>query len=389
MKLMLCILGEGRGHMTQAIAVKEIAERAGHKVVSVVVGAARTRETPAFFAEAMRMSVEKISTLDFTFKNNRKVDLPATAINVLRRLPEYIRAIRKLKAIVRETRPDLILNFFEPITGLYALATRNRPPVLAIAHQFMYGHPGYVRPLNLRFQQSVMKWFVRLVGARSVRLALSFYEAADVRRRNTWICPPILRPAIFKMQPEPNGQFVLAYLLNHGYAEQIIQWHKAHPETVLHCFYDKPGAQAETKYDSTLTFHRLDGDKFLRMMAECKYVVCTAGFESVAEAAYFGKPLFLVPVENHIEQQINAIDATNIGWAVNDTRFNLDRLAELPAQLPNAAFKEWLARAQSILLTAMEAALAGRKAPQHLAPASEPGRAKVMPDEEAHAPFAA
>jgi uncharacterized protein (TIGR00661 family) len=324
------------------------------------------------------------------------VDLAATAAAVVRRLPEYIRAVRKLKAIVRQTRPDVIINFFEPITGLYALATWNRPPILAIAHQFMYGHPSYVRARNLRVQQSVMKWFVRLVGARSVRLALSFYEAADVPRRKTWICPPILRPAIFKMQPNPNGQFVLAYLLNHGYAEQIIEWHKAHPATALHCFYDKPGASAETSYDSTLTFHRLDGDKFLRMMADCKYVACTAGFESVAEAAYFGKPLFLVPVENHIEQQINAIDATKLGWAVNDSRFNLDRLADLPAHLPNAAFKEWLARADSILLAAMEAALAGGKAPQHLHPdrtiasvSPGPGRADVVPSEEAHEPLAA
>jgi uncharacterized protein (TIGR00661 family) len=332
----------------------------------------------------MRLPIEKIPTLDFAFKNNRKVDLPATVAALLRRFPEYLRAIRKLKTIVRESRPDLILNFFEPITGLYALSTWNRPPVLAIAHQFMSGHPGYVRAPKLWFQQAILNWFVRLVGARSSRLALSFYEAADVPGTRTRVSPPILRPEIFKLSPAENGQFVLVYLLNHGYAEQIIDWHKSHPATVLHCFYDKPGAPAETQFDETLTFHRLDGDKFLRMMADCKYVACTAGFESLAEAAYFGKPLFLVPVENHIEQQINAIDATNIGWAVNDTRFNLDRLAELPPRLPNAAFKEWLASARSILLSTMETAVALHKTPQH----SHPDDGLVS-EEEAHAPSAA
>ena len=393
---MLCILGEGRGHMTQAIAAKEIVERAGHKVVSVVVGAGKNREIPAYFAQAMRMPIQRIPTLDFTFKNNRKVDLPATVAAVVRRLPEYVGAIRKLKAVVREARPDVILNFFEAITGLFALVTWNRPPVLAVAHQFMYGHPSYPRAPRFWFQQWVMKCFVRLVGARSVRLALSFYEAADVPCRKTWICPPILRPGIHKMQPDADGQFVLVYLLNHGYADQIIEWHKAHPETVLHCFYDKPGAPAETNYDATLTFHQLAGDKFLRMMAACKYVACTAGFESVAEAAYFGKPLFLVPVENHIEQQINAIDASNIGWAVNDTWFNFDRLAELPPRLPNTAFKEWLARARPILLAAMEATVMQHKAHQPWRSdspieglVSKPGHATVAPDGEAHAPSVA
>ncbi len=39
MKMMFCVLGEGRGHMTQAMAVKEIVEAAGHQVVAVTLGA--------------------------------------------------------------------------------------------------------------------------------------------------------------------------------------------------------------------------------------------------------------------------------------------------------------------------------------------------------------
>src|ERR1017187_6852451 len=89
-------------------------------------------------------------------------------------------------------------------------------------------------------------------------------------------------------------------------------------------------------------------------MAECKFVACTAGFESVSEAAYLGKPLFLVPVENHVEQQINAIDATRIGFGVTDQSFNLDRLSELPDRLNNEKFRAWLNRADSVLLQTLE-----------------------------------
>ena len=60
------------------------------------------------------------------------------------------------------------------------------------------------------------------------------------------------------------------------------------------------------------------------------------------------------PVENHIEQQINAIDATRIGLGVADTSFNLDRLAELPERLDNAKYRAWLNRADSLLLQALE-----------------------------------
>ena len=88
---------------------------------------------------------------------------------------------------------------------------------------------------------------------------------------------------------------MLVYLVNHGYSEEIRAWHRAHPEVALHCFYDRPGAPPEEVVDGSLTFHRLDGEKFLRMMAGCRAVVSTAGFESVCEAAWLGKPVLVVP----------------------------------------------------------------------------------------------
>ena len=309
----------------------------------------------------MKMPITKIPTLDFSYKNSRKVNLPATFAGIVRKIPAYWRALQTLKATVREYQPDVIINFFEPLTGIYALTTHNRPPVVAVAHQFMYEHPFYVRAPGMRVQQLGMKWFVRLVGARSTKLALSLYDAPDMPGKNLFVGPPILRHQLFELNPNPNGNFVLAYLLNHGYAEQIIEWHNKNPATVLHCFYDKPDAPPEFQYDNTLTFHRLDGEKFLRLMAECKYVACTAGFESLSEAAYLGKPLFLMPVENHVEQQINAIDATRCGLGVADKSFNLDRLVELPDRLDNARFRTWLNRADLLLLQTIDRAVHGAK----------------------------
>jgi uncharacterized protein (TIGR00661 family) len=307
----------------------------------------------------MKMPITRIPTLDFAYKNNRQVNLPATLAAISRRIPASWRGVRTLKAVVRETQPDVIINFFDPLTGIYALTNRRRPPVVAVAHQFMCGHPEYVRAPGLRLQQFGMKWFVQLVGAASTRLALSFYEAPDLPEKNLAVCPPILRRQLFELHPNPDGSFVLVYLLNHGYAGQIIEWHKKNPQTALHCFYDKPDAPPEFRYDDTLTFHRLDGEKFLRLMAECRFVACTAGFESVCEAAYLGKPLFLMPVENHVEQQINAIDATRIGFGITDKTFNLDRLRELPVRLNNAKYRGWLNRADSLLMQTLERAVHG------------------------------
>ena len=357
MKMMFCVLGEGRGHMTQAMAVKEMAEAAGHQVVAVTVGVSSQRPIPEYFTSAMKMSVRQLPTLEFKYKNNRSVSNTATLLGVFGKLPKYFRILRQLDAIVRETRPDVIINFFEPMAAFYAITRRQRPPVVAIGHQFMFQHPSYVRAPQLWKQLLSMKIYTRLLGARATKLALSLYAAPDLLKKRIVVGPPILRKQLFSLASNPAGDFVLVYLLNHGYAEQIISWSAQHPQTRLHCFYDKPGAPAEFQHSPALTFHQLGGEKFLKMMAECRHVVCTAGFESVCEAAWLGKPLFLVPVENHVEQQVNAIDAEQSGLGLAETSFNLDRLAELPGSLPTEKFRGWVASAPEKLLAAIEHAV--------------------------------
>jgi uncharacterized protein (TIGR00661 family) len=343
--------------MTQAMAVKEMAEAAGHQIVAVTLGASAQRPMPAYFASAMKISVRQLPTLEFKYKNNRSVSNTATLLGVFGKLPKYFRILRHLDAIVRETQPDVIINFFEPMAAFYAITRRKRPPVVAIGHQFMFQHPGYVHAPQLWKQLLSMKIYTRLLGARATKLALSLYEAPDLPKKRIIVSPPILRKQLFQLESNPNGDFVLVYLLNHGYADQIIAWSAKNPQTKLHCFYDKPDALADFQHSPSLTFHRLDGEKFLQMMAECRHVVCTAGFESVSEAAWLGKPLFLVPVENHVEQQVNALDAEQFGLGLAEKSFNLDRLAELPDRLPTEKFRAWLDCAPEKLFQAVELAL--------------------------------
>jgi hypothetical protein len=309
----------------------------------------------------------------------------------------------------------VIINFFEPLAAFYAITRRQRPPVVAIGHQFMFQHPGYVHAPQLWKQLFSMKLYTRLLGARATKLALSLYAAPDLPGKRIVVGPPILRKQLFQLESQQagslappkrgegwgegistgshcasspaiaavaappsgeerekssspsggtqanfHGSFTLVYLLNHGYADQIIAWSARNPQTKLHCFYDKPDASAEFQHSPALTFHKLDGEKFLKMMAECRHVVCTAGFESVSEAAWLGKPLFLVPVENHVEQQVNAIDAQQFGLGLAEKSFNLDRLAELPERLPVEKFRAWIDCAPQKLFQAIEQAV-GKK----------------------------
>ena len=59
-------------------------------------------------------------------------------------------------------------------------------------------------------------------------------------------------------------------------------------------------------------------------MTGCLGYVSTAGFESICEAMYLGKPVMMVPVENQYEQACNALDAVKAGAGITNNKFIFD-----------------------------------------------------------------
>ncbi len=359
MKVLFTVQGEGRGHLTQALAMREMLERRGHEVVAALVSSNGSRPIPDYFASSFTAPVRLLRGPGFAFPGARGVSGSATLRRLVRDLPEFPRSVRIIREALRETKPALVINFLEPLMGFHNLVFGARVPTVVVGHQYMLDHPAFPGIKRYRRERRLMRGYVAMAGARSTRLALSFYPAPDLPERRLVVCPPLLRRQLFELESTP-GDHVLVYLLNHGYAEAVRRWNTLHPQVPLHCFYDRPGAPAEERMAPNLTFHALHGEKFLRMMAGARAVACTAGFESVCEAAYLGKPLLMIPVENHVEQYLNACDAEHAGLGWRDQDFRLSRLLAPGLAGAPAAIRRWIERAEQVAMHAVEAA-AGRR----------------------------
>lgn len=350
MRILFVVQGEGRGHMTQAIAISELLRRHGHQVCAVIAGQNSYRQIPAFFREAIDAPLHTVTSPTFVVKAEKSVRPIHSLLYNLIRLPTYLRELRRLKRRMVSYQPDAIFNFFEPMCGLLACFSKLPAPVIAIAHQFMFLHPAYQFPKGRLLERLATKAFTRFVGTGASQLAaLSLYDAADTHRIT--VLPPLLRPEVFDLTSEDSG-FVLVYLLNRGYAQEIIQWHHHSPHRLpVHCFVDLGNESPPEQTHDGVTLHHLDGAKFLSMMAKAQAVVCTAGFESVSEAALFGKPLGLVPVQGHYEQWLNAQDAERAGIAIWLGSFNLDPVV---TQAKNGeqsrAFRDWVEQGEQRFL---------------------------------------
>jgi uncharacterized protein (TIGR00661 family) len=298
--------------------------------------------------------VRPIASPGFAVASGRGVSLLRSGASVVTRSPSFKKSLATIHETVTTVQPDLIINFLEPLLGVYNAVRRHHVPVLVVGHQYMLEHPAFVQDRKWSLDRLGMAAYVRLTGTRSSKLALSFYKADDLPSRRLHICPPILRRQVFEQRADVFDGHLLVYLLNHGYADEILKWHAEHPEIPVHCFYDKPGAAEEERVDARLTFHKIHAEKFLRLMASSRGVACTAGFESVCEAAYLGKQVLMIPVENHFEQYLNARDAERTGIGLGDTAFHLSRLLEPVRPEVTATFRSWVDQAESIAMNVIE-----------------------------------
>src|SRR4029077_11357650 len=89
MRVMFTVQGEGRGHMTQAIAMSEMLQRRGHQIVAVAAGTNQRRSLRSFFEQAFALPVRPIVSPGFSLKQHRSISLVGTFANILRNLPAY------------------------------------------------------------------------------------------------------------------------------------------------------------------------------------------------------------------------------------------------------------------------------------------------------------
>jgi uncharacterized protein (TIGR00661 family) len=345
----------GRGHLTQAIATAEVLTAAGHELVGVVAGNHPGRDLPQFFKDGFAAPFVMVPSPGFIFEKDRGVDLPATLLHAARHFGTWRESLERLEAIVERARPDVVINFFEPLTGMLQAIRTMSVPVVAVAHQFALLGPEAGAPPGTPVAPWWLKVFIRFVGFRQWRMALSFTPSDDpiTTPERVIVVPPLLRRSILSCQPQ-DGDYMLVYVATHGYAELIRPWHDANPHVPLKCFYDRPGAPKVEVVDSGLSFHALDGQEFLRQMAGCRAVMCTAGFESVCEAAFLGKPVLMIPLDNHHEQRLNARDAERAGVAIAHPTFDLDALSRLPDHVDREWFRAWCLEGDARLLDALE-----------------------------------
>lgn len=349
MRFLFIVQGEGRGHLTQALSLAAMLRRHGHEITGVLVGRSPQRALPDFFRARIGAPVVEFEAPRFAFdRSNRSVSMLRTLLGNLRpgSLARFRRSARIIREQIAAQHPDQIVNFYELLSSLTVRLYGIRIPMTGIAHQFLLGHRAYPYARNTGVEGFLLRLHARMTACGCAQLlGLSFRPMDDDTRRHIRVVPPLLRRDALSGSVSDEG-FVLGYMVNNGFAAELRQWCAGHPQWSVHLFWDRFGAPQTLPAEGGLVFHRLDDAEFLDRMHRCRGYVTTAGFESVCEAMYLGKPMMLIPA--HIEQRINAADAAAAGAGIVAGRFDLGRFTDYLGHRhpPVAGFREWVDSAE-------------------------------------------
>jgi len=345
MKFLFVVQGEGRGHLTQAIALHEMLIKNGHEIVAVLVGKSNHRELPSFFLKNIKSNILRFESPNFLpASNNNKTILWKSILYNFLRTGSYLKSIHFIRKQIKNLNVDIVVNFYEMLTGLTYFLFPPKIPYVCIAHQYIFLHPEFRFPKANRMELALLRFFTRITCINATKLlALSIRKMDNLPESKIVVMPPLLRNDIFE-KTISDGNYIHGYILNDTYAEQIIKFQEENPNEFMNFFWDRKGVEDITIVNDHLSFFKLNDKLFIDQMAGCKAYATTAGFESVCEAIYMGKPVLMVPT--HIEQACNAFDASAVGAGIISDDFNLRKLLEyIPLYKKNSDFRDWVQQA--------------------------------------------
>jgi uncharacterized protein (TIGR00661 family) len=350
MKFLFVVQGEGRGHLTQAIALREILTNNGHEVVAVLVGKSNRRELPSFFLKNIQSEVLRFESPNFlpASKNKQTKFWRSIVYNFLK-TGSYLKSIHFIRKQIKHLNADIVINFYEMLTGLTYALFPPKIPYVCIAHQYIFLHPDFQFPKANKVELRLLRSFTRITCIKASKLlARSIKKMDNVPGNKIVVVPPLLRKDALEAKVS-DGNYIHGYMLNDTYADEIIRFQKEHPDVIINFFWDRKGVEDRTVINDHLSFFRLNDRLFIDYMAGCKAYATTAGFESVCEAMYMGKPALMVPT--HIEQSCNAFEASLAGAGIVSDDFHLNQLLEyIPNYQKNTDFRDWVQQSHSYIL---------------------------------------
>ena len=348
-RCLFIVQGEGKGHMSQAIAMKEHLEEAGHTVDGLFLGSRPKQEVPDYFTKGFADKLHTFQSPWFLRTPNRKgIYIGRTLLFNLLRFPLYISEANRIRKEIDFLRPDVVFNFYDVVGALALRKTATGIRRIGIGHHFFLHLDNYQCDKGSSWHRWLLKRLTSLIMLSCDRvLALSYREIQGSSVIE--VVPPLVRRRFREMQYRPGNRY-LAYFLNEGLLYDLVLLARKLPDFQVDLF---TSLKPDMVLPAGITLHPYDADNFSSFMASCRGLITSAGFDAAAEAAFHGIPLAVIPTRNHFEQGCNGMDIMRSGIGVAVSKIEKEMLEQMkPSE--SVKYRAWTASTAGRLLKWVE-----------------------------------
>ena len=315
--------GEGAGHSTRSKEVLAHLVAHGHKVHVASFDRGLQNLQADFDAT-------EIYGFRFAYFNNR-VRYKRTILKNAVTVPQARASLSHLKRLVEEWQIDLVVTDFEPLTC--HVGHRMKLPVISIDNQHCLTNAVVSYPRQYRRDAAAAKIVTRLMTPRAnAYLVISFFSA-PIRKRNTFLFPPLLRRQIIEAKPTL-GDHVLVYVTSPAPALAKLL-------STVRCPFIAYGFGREGQ-EGNILYKKPSLDGFFADLTSARAIVANSGFSLVTEALHLGKPYLAVPVNHQFEQVFNAYWLEKSGYGAYWEELNKERVESFLYNVPH--YRDALAR---------------------------------------------
>ena len=314
--------GEGAGHSTRAKEVLTHLVSQGHEVhvASFDRGLQNLRDN---------FNAIEIYGFRFAYVNNR-VRYKRTIAKNLMTVPHAAKSLSQLDALVEEEKIDLVITDFEPLTC--HVGHKHQLPVISIDNQHCLTNAAVSYPKQYRRDAAAAKLVTKLMTPRAnAYLVISFFNA-PIRKRNTFLFPPLLRQQILDAKPT-EGDHLLVYVTSP--APALARLLGSIRSRFIAYGFGREGT------DGNIIFKKPSLDGFFSDLVGARAIIANSGFSLVTEALHLRKPYLAVPVSHQFEQIFNAYWLEKSGYGAYWEELNKECVESFLFNLPH--YRESLA----------------------------------------------
>jgi uncharacterized protein (TIGR00661 family) len=318
-KIVFLIQGEGRGHIAQSIALKEIIKDCYPSSQIHAFVANNHRGWPPYLEQEYE-NLYDYDTLELKYRDGALCKRSSLWHN-LKNFNSIRKSIKNVKNKIKEIKPDLVVNFFEttaPFLNIKKICPKAK--IISMGRQYYLPFATSSFPAN-----TFIKWTAK--GSDQI-WAMNYFDDVEASKKYKFF-PPLLQKRVLNATPTTED-FDLVYAVNKdsGYGDL-----KFPANIKIYSDYKVKSVEEFKDFRCRIEHVPISGE-FREDLIRCRSVTCSSGFETTSEAIYLGKILHTRPTPNHGEQIFNSDYLTHHGLANTELgNVNILKQAELIARI--------------------------------------------------------